>query len=335
MSTLLEISNLQVHFSTPAGTVKANNGVNLEVAAGEAAGIMGESGCGKTVLFLSILRLQEPGKIVSGSIRFNGMDIVQAPEKAMCRIRGHQIGFIPQNQATALNPSYTVEQHLGEILNLRERGPGLWQNIFSGGKLRRAHRAGVEKLLAKLGLGDHGQTGKLMKSYPHQLSGGMRQRILTAMALLQNPVLLIADEPTTALDRATRNLSLKILQEVKQQTTLLLVSHDIETITAICDTVAVMYCGRIIERGPAAEILERPLHPYTRLLVSCRKVSREIPLPELFIDSQDLIHLPFCCAFQSFCPQAKPVCFRVSPGEYHSGNRAVSCHQYDREVIPC
>ncbi len=335
MTALLKITNLQVHFNTPAGTVKANYGINLNIEAGQATGIMGESGCGKTVLFLSILRLQEPGKIVSGSILFNGTEIVKADEKSMCRIRGHQIGFIPQNQATALNPAYTIEQHLAETLNLRERGPGFWQNIISGGKLRKANYDMVEKLLAEFGLGDFGQSSKLLKSYPHQLSGGMRQRILTAMALLQNPLLLIADEPTTALDRASRNLSLKMLKEVKQHTTLLLVSHDIETVTAVCETIAVMYGGRIIERGLARDILERPLHPYTRLLVSFRKISRDTGLPELLVDSQDLIHLPEGCAFHPFCPQARSICSKIIPGEYAAGQTAVSCHLFNHEVSPC
>lgn len=184
-------------------------------------------------------------------------------------------------------------------------------------------------------MGDGSQSEKLLKSYPHQLSGGMRQRVLTALALLQEPVLLIADEPTTALDRASRNLTLKILKEVKQKATLLLVSHDIETVDAICDTVAVMYAGRIIERGPARDILEQPLHPYTGLLIACRSINRQAALPELFIDSQDLIDLPEGCAFHPFCPQVKPVCAREAPGESAVGQTAVSCHLYSPEAQRC
>lgn len=334
MTILLKVSDLQVHFQTPGGTVKANNGVDLEVVRGSATGIMGESGCGKTVLFLSILRLQQPGRIVSGSIWYDGTDIARVPEKEMYAIRGRQIGFIPQNQATALNPSYTVEQHLGEIIGLRDRGPGLWENLFTGGKIRPGHRERVEKLLGDLGLGDSKQIGTLLKSYPHQLSGGMRQRVMTAMALLLRPRLLIADEPTTALDRANRSLALKILKEVKQQATLLLVSHDIETITGICDRVAVMYGGRVIECGPAAGLLTGPLHPYTRLLLSCRKTGREMSLPELFVDSQDLINLPEGCSFHPFCPEARPVCSKILPGEVHVGPAVVSCHRYC-EAVQC
>jgi peptide/nickel transport system ATP-binding protein len=335
MTALLKIANLQVHFNTTAGIVKANRDVNLEVAGGQATGIMGESGCGKTVLFLSILRLQEPGKIIGGSILFNGMDLVRAPEKTLTGIRGRRIGFIPQNQATALNPAYTVRQHLAETLALREGGAGLWRHTISGGKLRQDQRSEIEKLLEELGLSASGQSEKLLKSYPHQLSGGMRQRILTAVALLQKPVLLIADEPTTALDRASRNLSLRILKEVKQQTTLLLVSHDIETVTAICDAVAVMYAGRIIEKGPVRDILEQPLHPYTRLLMDCRHINRLTEPPELYVDSQDLINLPQGCAFHPFCPQVRSACTSADPPEIAVGPRKVACHLYNAEAPVC
>ena len=334
MTALLKVTNLQVHFKTPFGVVKANNGVNLEVAPGAATGIMGESGCGKTVLFLSLLRLQEPGRIAGGSIHFNGIDVLKLPERQVRRIRGRQIGFIPQNQATAFNPSYTIGQHLQEVIRLREHGSGLWQHIGGSRTNRKGQSDEIEKLLTDLGLGDAVRNGKVLKSYPHQLSGGMRQRVLTAMALIQNPALLIADEPTTALDRANRSQVLNILKDIKGRTTLLLVSHDIETITGVCDMIAVMYCGRIIERGPAADILANPLHPYTRILLSCRKFSRNMTLPQIFVDSQDLINPPEGCSFHPYCPHAGPLCSKHLPDECIVGQVRVSCHLY-YEGVKC
>jgi peptide/nickel transport system ATP-binding protein len=332
MTTLLRVNNLHVHFQTPTGVVKANNGVNLEVSAGDAVGIMGESGCGKTVLFLSLLRLQQPGKIVSGSIEFDGEDMVKLPEKSMCRIRGRQIGLIPQNQATALNPVYTVEHHLSEVMRLRTGSSGLWSHLVTGGTLTQDNIGEVENMLGELGLGDLTRLQRLLKTYPHQLSGGMRQRVLMAMALLLKPRLLIADEPTTALDHATRRRSLELLKEIKKKTTLLLVSHDIEAITSVCDCVAVMYGGRIIERGPTADILANPLHPYTKALLSCSKINRGATLPDLAIDSQDLINLPSGCSFHSFCSGVMPVCSEKMPGEHNSGMAVVSCHRFSGEV---
>lgn len=332
MTILLKVTDLHVHFQTPVGVVKANNGVNLEVSAGDALGIMGESGCGKTVLFLSLLRLQQPGKIVSGSIVFKGQDIVHLPEETVRRLRGIQIGLIPQNQATALNPVYTVEQHLKEVLNVQAGNCGLWTHLTDSGTLQQQQRQKVENILTDLGLGDSVRIRRLLKSYPHQLSGGMRQRILTAMTLLLGPSLIIADEPTTALDRATRHSSLELLKGIKKQATLMLVSHDIEAINQMCDRVAVMYGGRIIEYGPAAKILSMPLHPYTRILLSCQKLSRGAALPDLAIDSQDLINLPSGCCFHPHCREVMPVCAQKIPCEQHDGDSFVACHLFNSEV---
>lgn len=329
MTTLLKVTNLHVHFNTPAGVVKANNGVNIDISDGDAIGIMGESGCGKTVLFLTLLRLQQPGKIVSGSIEFDGEDIVSIPEESVRRIRGRQIGLIPQNQATALNPAYTVEQHLSEVLQIREGNTCLWSHLKRAGTLSQENQIEVESTLEELGLGDTVRIRRLLKSYPHQLSGGMRQRILTAMALLLKPRLLIADEPTTALDRATRRRSLELLKEIKRQATLMLVSHDIEAITSTCDRIAVMYGGRIIERGPVADILASPCHPYTKILLACQRISRGLVLPDAPIDSQDLIHLPPGCSFHPFCPETMSICSEKVPDEYKVGTGMVSCHHFD------
>jgi peptide/nickel transport system ATP-binding protein len=332
MTALLKVTDLHVHFQTPSGVVKANNGVNLEVFAGDAMGIMGESGCGKTVLFLSLLRLQQPGRIIHGSIEFDGKDIVRMPEESVRRIRGRQIGLIPQNQATALNPAYTVEQHLSEVIRLRTGNSGLWSHLVSTGTLKKENLPEAENMLRELGLGDALLLGRLLKSYPHQLSGGMRQRILTAMALLLKPRLLIADEPTTALDHATRQRSLELLKEIRKKATLMLVSHDVEAINSVCDRIAVMYGGRIIERGLTTDVLAGPLHPYTKALLSCREINRGDALPVFSIDSQDLINLPSGCSFHPFCPEKMPVCSVKTPAEIILGTAAVSCHRFDGEI---
>jgi len=332
MNPLLKVSDLHVHFQTPSGLVKANNGVNLEVAGGDAIGIMGESGCGKTVLFLSLLRLQQPGNIVRGSVEFDGQNLVKLSEKSMRRIRGRQIGLVPQNQATALNPGYTVEQHLDEVLRIREGNVNLLSHLGKAGTLSKAHRIEAEAMLSELGLGDAQRIHSLLHSYPHQLSGGMRQRILTAMALLLKPRLLIADEPTTALDRATRQRSMELLKDIKQRSTLMLVSHDIEVIDAVCTRVAVMYGGRVIESGLTSHVLSKPLHPYTKILLACHQVSRERALPDIAIDTQDLINLPTGCPFRPFCPQVMPVCAEQPPAEYAVGPVTVACHRFKNEV---
>ena len=329
MNDLLKVTDLHVYFQTPAGIVKANNGINLSVANGDTLGIIGESGCGKTVLFLALLRLQQPGEIIKGKIEFNGTDILKLSEKVMIMIRGRQIGFIPQNQATALNQSYTIEQHFSEILKIRAGNHNLWAHLTGRSSLSIDQKLEVTKELTRLGLSETVKLDRLLKSYPHQLSGGMRQRILTTMALLLKPRLLIADEPTTALDAATRRLSLNILKTVKEQATLMLVSHDIEAISGICNRIAVMYSGRIIEDGPATAILNRPRHPYTVILLSCRQLEKGLALPKIAIDAQDMVNLPPGCAFHPFCPEVMPLCKLIAPGTYNDSEVRVACHRFN------
>lgn len=331
MKELLRVSNLNVVFDTPAGQVQANRGINLSVNENETVGIMGESGCGKTVLFLSLLRLQQPGRIVSGSILFDGCDLTKLSAKQMQQVRGRQIALVPQDHSTALNPAFTVGQQLNEALLIRDNGGGLWRTSLAGCKTRgdQARLAEIRMALNELALDELLTTGRLLDRYPHQLSGGIRQRVLIAMALLSHPRMLIADEPTTALDRATRIQTLEVLRKIRERVTMLIVSHDLEAIRSICDRVAIMYGGRIVETGPMQQVFYNPRHPYTRLFFSCQEFKRGEVLPKVAGDVLNLIDFPPGCSFHPCCPRVMPVCSERDPAETYIGDAMVACHLYE------
>ncbi len=332
MTALLRVQDLHVYFDTSAGTVRANNGVSLELNQGESVGIMGESGCGKTVLFLSLLHLQQPGRIVKGEILFDGRDITALPEREMQSIRGRMIALVPQNQATALNPAYTIRQQLAEALAIRRSGGGLLRHPHRSHEAAAVEQHEIAAVFQELGFDTGATLSRLLHSYPHQLSGGMRQRVLIAMALLLQPRLLIADEPTTALDRAIKAQSLSALERLRGRLTMLVVSHDIDAIAAACDRVAIMYGGRVIEAGPAAQVLSSPLHPYTRLLLAAQRRTRGEPLHSVTADTLNLIDFPPGCPFHPACPRAAPLCRERTPETYPVDESLVSCHLYAREV---
>jgi peptide/nickel transport system ATP-binding protein len=330
VNVVLKVTDLHVHFDTPAGTVRANNGVSLEVREGDSLGIMGESGCGKTVLFLSLLHLQQPGRIVKGRVLLDGRDITSLGESEMQRIRGRVIALVPQNQATALNPAYTVRQQLAEALAVRRGGGGMWQ---AGMGERADDGDEFARVVGSLGFEAGPVLDRLLRSYPHQLSGGMRQRVLIAMALVMQPRLLIADEPTTALDQAVKAQALETLQRLRGALTMLVISHDVEAISTTCDRVAVMYGGRIVESGPCAGMLNRPFHPYSRLLLAAQRRVRGEPLPRAAAETLNLIDFPPGCAFHPTCPEAMPVCsVEAPPGRDVWGGVTVACHLYREDV---
>ena len=337
MTELLKVSDLNVVFDTPGGRVHANRGVSLAVNEKETVGIMGESGCGKTVLLLSLLRLQQPGQIISGSILFDGRDLARLTAGEMQKVRGRQIALVPQDHATALNPAFTVGQQLSEALVIREKGGSLWKTSLSGHKVRdgQASLEEIRAVLSELDLGETVDTGRLLARYPHQLSGGIRQRVLIAMALLFRPRMLIADEPTTALDRASRAKTLEVFSALRRRTTMLIISHDLDAIRSNCDRVAVMYAGRIVETGPLSAVFNSPRHPYTRLLLSCQQLRRGDALPEATGDVLNLIGFPPGCSFHPRCSQAMPVCCQVEPSEIHFDGAAVACHLYGTGKEPC
>ena len=248
---LLVVDNLRVGFDTEAGFLQAVDGVSFTIDAGRTMGLVGESGCGKSVTASSILRLvpSPPGRILGGAIRFAGTDILQMPAGDLPEIRGKEISMIFQDPMTSLNPVFTIEKQLGEVLGLR----------FGLG--RQAARDRSAEMLRTVGIAD---PEARLASYPHELSGGMKQRVMIAMALLCEPKLLIADEPTTALDVTIQSQILYLIKELQKRTgaAVLFITHDMGVIAEVCDTVAVMYAGRIVELGDIVPIFERSEHPY-------------------------------------------------------------------------
>jgi oligopeptide/dipeptide ABC transporter ATP-binding protein len=254
---LLRIENLQTHFATAAGTHRAVDGVSFEIAAGQTLALVGESGCGKSLTALSILRLvPPPGRVVAGRVCFDGHELLALPESAMRAVRGNRIAMIFQEPMTSLNPLLTVGQQIDEPLRLHARMSA-----------RAARQRSIE-LLRRVGIPAPEQR---YRHHPHELSGGMRQRAMIAMALACEPELLIADEPTTALDVTIQAQILALLHELRRQKglALLFITHDLAVVAQIADVVCVMYAGRVVEQAPVGQLFARPCHPYTQALLQC------------------------------------------------------------------
>jgi oligopeptide/dipeptide ABC transporter ATP-binding protein len=250
----LRVRDLSVSFVTRERTVRAVEGVSFDLAPGEVVGLVGESGCGKSVTSLSILSLHEkPAGRVTGSIRLGEQELLGLPNAELRRVRGNRISMIFQDPQTSLNPYLRVEEQLGEVLELHLKLKG------------QAARARMLEILKQVGIPGE----ERLRAYPHQLSGGMRQRVCIAMALLCNPEVLIADEPTTMLDVTIQSQILELLRDLRQQRgmSILFITHDLGVVAELCDRVVVMYAGRIVEQGPTAELLSNPLHPYTEALL--------------------------------------------------------------------
>ena len=311
MAPLLEVKDLKTHFFTSEGVVKAVDGVSFDLEQGETLGLVGESGCGKSVSALSLMRLipAPPGKIVNGEVFFEGQDILKIGVDDMRRIRGGKISMIFQEPMTSLNPVLTVERQLTETLELHK------------GMSRKGARTEAETLLFRVGIPD--PAGR-MKQYPHQFSGGMRQRVMIAMALSCNPRLIIADEPTTALDVT---IQAQILELMKALTTefgvaLIIITHNLGVVARYADWVNIMYAGKIIERGPAREVYANPRHPYTvGLLKSVPRLDqpRRGRLEPIEGQPPDLINLPEGCAFRARCGWSVDRCAAEVPPLMHAG----------------
>jgi peptide/nickel transport system ATP-binding protein/oligopeptide transport system ATP-binding protein len=255
MSHLLKVENLQTHFRTRSGLVRAVDGVSFHIDRGELLSLVGESGCGKSITALSIMRLiTPPGRIVGGSIKFEGEDLLSASESRMREIRGDDIAMIFQDPMTSLNPVYTVGEQIAEALRLHR------------GMSRKQAKAAAIEAMREVSIPD---PARRADDYPHQLSGGMRQRVMIAMALACDPKLLIADEPTTALDVTIQAQILELLNQLRTTRDLgvLLITHDLGVVAEVADRVAVMYTGRIVEESPVGELFARPKHPYTEGLL--------------------------------------------------------------------
>ena len=291
--SLLEIDDLRVGFDSEAGLVQAVDGVSLDLEAGQTLGLVGESGCGKSVTASSILRLvpSPPGRILGGAVRFEGRDVLQMSAEGLSSIRGKEIAMIFQDPMTSLNPVFTIERQLGEVLELRF------------GVTKREARTRSVEMLQTVGIAD---PDSRLGSYPHELSGGMKQRVMIAMALLREPKLLIADEPTTALDVTIQAQILYLIKSLQQRTgaAVLFITHDMGVIAETCQHVAVMYAGRIVEQGEVVDVFERCQHPYTRgLLRSVPTLSRarksDLPTIEGVVPS--LVDPPSGCRFVDRC----------------------------------
>jgi peptide/nickel transport system ATP-binding protein len=322
---LLEIDNLQVGFTTEAGLVRAVDGVSLQLEAGRTLGVVGESGCGKSVTAASVMRLvpRPPGQFLGGAIRFNGVDILGMKSEELTTIRGKEIAMIFQDPMTSLNPVFTVERQMGEVLALRF------------GLDRQAARTRSAEMLATVGIAD---AEARLRSYPHELSGGMKQRVMIAMALLCEPKLLIADEPTTALDVTVQAQILQLMRDLQHRSgaAVLFITHDMGVIAEMCDEVAVMYAGRVVERAPVIELFEQSRHPYTRgLLESIPKPGMvhkgELPTIEGLVPSP--LAMPRGCRFADRCDHRRTRsaedqrhCVESDPLLTESGSGAVACH---------
>ncbi len=324
-SPLLQVEDLQVAFETEEGLLHAVDGVSFQISAGRTLGIVGESGCGKSVTASSILRLvpSPPGRILGGEIRFAGSDILNMSPAELTGIRGNEISMIFQDPMTSLNPVFTVERQMGEVLKLR----------FGLG--RPEARARVAEMLRTVGIAD--PESRLI-AYPHELSGGMKQRVMIAMALLCEPKLLIADEPTTALDVTIQAQILRLIKDLQANTgaAVLLITHDMGVVAGTCDEVAVMYAGQVVEQGSIIEIFERSRHPYTRgLLESVPKkgVPKKSELPTIEGLVPSLLRPPKGCRFAPRCWKRRGLgdddqrrCLEGNPTLRPSGEGRVACH---------
>jgi len=302
VSHLLRVENLETHFPTRAGLVRAVNGVSFHLDRGELLGLVGESGCGKSITALSIMRLiAPPGKIVGGEIVFDGKNLLQLSEPEMRQMRGDDIAMIFQDPMTSLNPVFTVGEQIAEALRLHRK------------LSRKAARLAAIDAMREVSIPD---PARRADDYPHQLSGGMRQRVMIAMALACNPKLLIADEPTTALDVTIQAQILELLDGLRKSRELavLLITHDLGVVAEVADRVAVMYTGKIVEEAPVEELFARPRHPYTEgLLRSVPKLTAEHVAKKERLDTIEGVvpsptDLPPGCHFAPRCQYRLPRC---------------------------
>ena len=325
---LLEVRNLQTHFRTPDGINRAVDGVSFDVEAGQTLAVVGESGCGKSVTAMSILRLipEPPGKI-AGSITFQGRDLLRLSDAEMRKIRGDDIAMVFQEPMTSLNPVLTVGRQIAETIRLHQ------------GLDRKAADKRATEMLALVGIPEPLRS---MREYPHQLSGGMRQRVMIAIALACSPKLLIADEPTTALDVTIQAQILELMQDLKNRVgaAIMLITHDLGVVAEVAEHVIVMYAGRKVEEAPVRELFRRPKHPYTRGLLGAvpklgsslsGEVARLAEIPGIVPNLKQRLA---GCVFAQRCILATNLCRSVAPAlELKAPGHIAACHYADREEI--
>jgi oligopeptide/dipeptide ABC transporter ATP-binding protein len=319
---LLQVKDLRTYFYTRRGTVKAVDGVSFTLRKGQALGLVGESGCGKSITCLSIMRLvpQPAGRIVGGQVLLEGDDLLKKDEEEMRKIRGGRISMILQDPMTSLNPVFTIGNQLTEAIRLHQglKRQSLWGKARDS--LKMVHIPSPEVFL---------------ECWPHQLSGGMRQRVVGAISLSCEPCLLIADEPTTSLDATIQVQYLRLLREIqeKKMLSLIFVTHDFGIVARMCEVVAVMYAGKIVEMADVKELFNHPLHPYTQALMkSVPKIDGEGQLVSIEGQPPPLWNLPPGCAFAPRCSFARERCrFRYPQTEEVAKDHSVSCWRYISE----
>lgn len=323
---LLEVRDLQVSFFTPAGEVKAVSGISYDVNYDEVMGIVGESGSGKSVEAYSIIGLlQSPGKVIGGSITLEGEDVLAKTPAEMVQFRGNQVAMIFQNPMTCLNPVYTIGNQLVEALRAHDK------NVSK----EEAEKRAIE-MLEQVGINN---AEKRMKQYPHELSGGMRQRVMIAMGLICHPKLLIADEPTTALDVTIQAQILELMKEIQKKNHMgvIFITHNLGVVAEICDKVCVMYAGKMVEQGPVDEIFYNPGHPYTMgLLRSMPRVDAESYERLIPIEGNpvDMLNPPEGCPFAPRCEHAMKICLQKVPPYVELGeNHRSACWLRVQEVL--
>jgi len=322
---LLEIKDERLSFFTPAGEVKALNGVSFSMEEGEVLGIVGESGSGKSVTAYSIMGLTAyPGKLVGGTVHFNGHEIEKMTEKEFRKIRGNEVSIIFQDPMTSLNPVYTIGNQIVEVILLHTN------------KTKKEAYERAKELLELVGINE---PTKRLKQYPHELSGGMRQRVMIAIALACEPKLLIADEPTTALDVTIQAQILELMQELRKKLgmSIIMITHDLGVVASMCEKIAVMYAGHIVEYGTADEIFYNPSHEYTKGLIksipklNAEKIERLVPIEGQPVD---LLNPPAGCPFAPRCSECMKICLNKMPPKTELSDTHYSyCWLLQKEVL--
>jgi peptide/nickel transport system ATP-binding protein len=330
---MLSVRGLKTHFHTPRGTVRAVDAVDLEVEEGQRVGLVGESGSGKSVTAKSIMGIvEDPGEIVDGEVNFNGQDLTGFEESELKDVRGNAISMIFQSPMTALNPTMTVGRQIARVLQLHREEFQRSTSLLSGTSVNERVREEVVRLFESVELPDPAQR---FSQYPHQLSGGMKQRVLIAMAVACDPDLLIADEPTTALDVTVESKIFDLIDDLIEEygTSLLLITHDLGVVAHTCEEVNIMYAGEIVERGTVDEIFHDPKHPYTRELLRSlpSATQRGEQLHTIEGTVPDAMALPTGCRFAPRCPESFDECHEIHPDQRTFDDRKVRCHLYDSD----
>lgn len=317
-SVVLDVQGLKVYYATPTGDVKAVDGVDFQVHQGEIVGLVGESGCGKTTTAMAILRLvQPPGRIVEGSVMLDGTDVAQLRDQGLRSFRWSKMALIPQGAMNSLNPVMRIKDQIGDAIITHESRQS-----------RAELRERILNLLIMVGL-----PSRVYDMYPHELSGGMKQRVCIAMAIALNPPLIIADEPTSALDVVVQRVVAQNLLDIKERlgVSMIVIGHDMGLMAQLADRIAVMYAGHMVEIAPVGQIYAEPMHPYTQLLIeSIPSIKERKPLKLTEGLTHDLRNPPPGCIFQERCPHVMDVCRAVRPPLVEHPNRQqVACHLYE------